>query len=169
MKRQEVVGHAQRSMALGSKSFSLASKLFTAQVRESAMLLYAWCRYCDDVIDGQHLGHGQSMASQQNGVIKIRALEAATRSAIAGTPDDHPVFIGLAEVLERHDIPAHYPIEHLAGKKVYVLHDADRPGQGIYPEDPNRIGGAKIDRVDGVIGSVQHYQIRLRRARTAQG
>ena len=60
------------------------------------------------------------MASPQDGLIKINSLEAATRRAIAGAPDDHPVFIGLAEVLQRHNIPAHYPIEHLAGYRMDV-------------------------------------------------
>jgi 15-cis-phytoene synthase len=107
-------------MALGSKSFWLASRLFDAQVRESAILLYAWCRYCDDIIDGQHLGHGQSAGTLHDGRVRIENLHEATRRAIAGTPDNNAVFIGLADVLQRHDIPAYYPIEHLAGYRMDV-------------------------------------------------
>jgi len=35
-------------------------------------------------------------------------------------------------------------LAHLTGKIVYVLHDEDQPGQVIYPEDPIRLGGAKL-------------------------
>ena len=37
----------------GSRSFGAAAKLFDTHTRESAYMLYAWCRYCDDQIDGQ--------------------------------------------------------------------------------------------------------------------
>src|ERR1043166_2071444 len=35
----------------GSKSFSLAAKLFAPEVRNAAFFLYGWCRYCDDQVD----------------------------------------------------------------------------------------------------------------------
>ena len=40
-------------MEVGSKSFATASKLFDAKTRRSVLMLYAWCRHCDDVIDDQ--------------------------------------------------------------------------------------------------------------------
>lgn len=48
--------HAYRSIDIGSKSFATASKLFDPHTRRSAVLLYAWCRHCDDVVDGQDHG-----------------------------------------------------------------------------------------------------------------
>jgi phytoene/squalene synthetase len=35
----------------GSKSFSLAAKLFDSDTRDAAFFLYGWCRYCDDQVD----------------------------------------------------------------------------------------------------------------------
>ena len=35
----------------GSKSFSLAAQLFDPQIRDAAVFLYGWCRYCDDQVD----------------------------------------------------------------------------------------------------------------------
>ena len=46
------------SIVRGSKSFRSATRLFGPEVREDAWLLYAWCRRCDDEIDGQDHGHG---------------------------------------------------------------------------------------------------------------
>ena len=38
------------------ESFALAARLFDPPTRAAAILLYAWCRHCDDQIDEQHLG-----------------------------------------------------------------------------------------------------------------
>jgi phytoene/squalene synthetase len=35
----------------GSKSFSLAARLFDRETRDAAFFLYGWCRYCDDQVD----------------------------------------------------------------------------------------------------------------------
>ena len=55
--RQRLVGEAQRTIAAGSKSFRFASQIFDLKTRERSWLLYAWCRACDDITDGQTLGH----------------------------------------------------------------------------------------------------------------
>ncbi len=49
MSHDELLAHAERSIAVGSKSFATASRLFDPHTRRSAVLLYAWCRHCDDV------------------------------------------------------------------------------------------------------------------------
>ena len=54
--RDAIVATARDTIARGSKSFNLASKLFDWPTRERAWLLYAWCRACDDLADGQVLG-----------------------------------------------------------------------------------------------------------------
>jgi phytoene synthase len=55
--REALVATAGETIARGSKSFRLASRLFDRTTRERAWLLYAWCRHCDDISDGQTLGH----------------------------------------------------------------------------------------------------------------
>ncbi len=50
------VAAAETTIAKGSKSFAAAARLFAPAMRADAVLLYAWCRHCDDVIDGQELG-----------------------------------------------------------------------------------------------------------------
>ena len=47
-------GHA--SIKKGSKSFALASRVLPSELRDDASMLYAWCRYADDLIDGQIMG-----------------------------------------------------------------------------------------------------------------
>ncbi len=54
--RSALVEQAKASIAKGSKSFAVASLLFDKATRERAHLLYAWCRRCDDIADGQDHG-----------------------------------------------------------------------------------------------------------------
>ena len=55
---ETVLAESREAIRVGSKSFSAAARLFDKGCREDAYMLYAWCRYCDDRIDAQHLGHG---------------------------------------------------------------------------------------------------------------
>ena len=50
-KQQALQTFSEQSIVNGSKSFSFAGFLLTENVRADAFSLYAWCRYCDDVID----------------------------------------------------------------------------------------------------------------------
>ena len=59
LNRVALVAHARESIARGSRSFALASRLFDRTTRERVWLLYGWCRACDDLADGQD--HGGAM------------------------------------------------------------------------------------------------------------
>ena len=59
MNRPDRGGSADAAIRSGSTSFALASRLFDPATRLRVWQLYAWCRHCDDVTDGQILGHGQ--------------------------------------------------------------------------------------------------------------
>ncbi|HEX2546011.1 MAG TPA: phytoene/squalene synthase family protein [Ramlibacter sp.] len=110
-----VLQQATRTMATGSRSFSLASRLMDPSTRESTVLLYGWCRHCDDVVDGQVLGHGQRADASGNAALRLAQLQEQTRAACAGNPGRDPVFQGLAEVVRRHAMPEALLQEHLAG------------------------------------------------------
>jgi 15-cis-phytoene synthase len=110
-----LVTASRESIARGSKSFATASRLFGRGPRESAWQLYAWCRYCDDVIDGQEGGHGRQWVSCQDRQRQLAMLYAETRGALAGGRVEHPAFAGLQRVVQRHEIPHRFPIELLDG------------------------------------------------------
>ena len=67
MSEPDLIARSNAVIAAGSKSFAAAARLFSPSIRESAVLLYAWCRHCDDVIDGQELGHGQVEGDRRGG------------------------------------------------------------------------------------------------------
>ena len=60
MSQADLALASRETIQKGSKSFAAAAALFDAETRADAEMLYAWCRHCDDVIDGQELGHGMA-------------------------------------------------------------------------------------------------------------
>ena len=111
--RERLVAEAQRTIAAGSKSFRFASQIFDLGTRERSWLLYAWCRACDDVTDGQTLGHGA--VSVDNPAERIAFLRARTDAALAGKQTGLVPFDSLAMVAAETRIPADLPRDHLAG------------------------------------------------------
>lgn len=112
---QPLLDHATRTMAVGSKSFDTAAKLFDADTRRSALMLYAWCRHCDDVIDEQELGFNTGVVSQKAAQLSLAELETQTRQAYAGEPMETPAFAAFQEVALKHAIPPRRALEHLEG------------------------------------------------------
>ena len=116
----QVVANSRLMIRKGSKSFSAASRLFDRETRESAYMLYAWCRYCDDQVDGQALGFGISAKAADTAAERLDHLYEQTARACAGEPMEDPVFEAFRRVVERHRIPERYPFELLEGFRMDV-------------------------------------------------
>ncbi len=105
---------ADAAIRRGSKSFAAASQLFDRRTRLLVWQLYAWCRHCDDVVDGQVLGHG-AIATGTRGGAALAALRAQTAQALTGRATDLAPFAGLAHVVRETGLPAAYVHAHLDG------------------------------------------------------
>ena len=99
----------------GSKSFSLAAKLFDAEIRDAAVFLYGWCRYCDDQVD--EAGKAADRAELDG---RLKALRDKTASAFSFETQKEPVFIALQYIVHRYAIPAHYALELIEGMAMDV-------------------------------------------------
>lgn len=116
MTEDELARFAADSIGNGSKSFAAAAKLFDADTRRSVILLYSWCRHCDDVVDGQEAGSAIRCFDVRTPIERIESLKADTARAFAGeTGKLHPAFAALGVVARRHAIPQALADEHLAG------------------------------------------------------
>lgn len=115
-----VVELSQQSIAKGSKSFAAAARLFDPATRDDCVMLYAWCRHCDDVIDGQELGHEQQADYREGQLARLDALRASTDKALVGGKADDPIFMALARVAGKNAIPAVYPQQLLHGFEMDV-------------------------------------------------
>lgn len=107
--------HASQTIAVGSKSFAAAARLFPPDVRRSVLMLYAWCRHCDDVVDGQDLGFGAEPRGAHDAARQLAILGEQTQLAYAGATMDDPAFAAFQEVALRHAIAPRYAFDHLAG------------------------------------------------------
>lgn len=101
----DLVAMSRAMMGEGSKSFAQAAALFDRETQAGAYLLYAWCRHCDDVIDGQELGHGREALTPEEQRRRLDGLYTQTRSALAGESQDDLVFAAFQAVALRYAIP----------------------------------------------------------------
>ena len=111
--REAIVATARESIARGSKSFAAASLLFDRPTRERAWLLYAWCRRCDDIADGQDHGHGMTRVS--DAPARLAEVRAKTEAALAGEVVGDPAFDALRLVAAETRMPHAWPRDLLAG------------------------------------------------------
>lgn len=110
----DVLAQSRRALSLGSKSFAAAARLLGRREREGATLMYAWCRHCDDIIDGQTLGHGRDQLAGEP-VARLSELAVKTRSALRGAPVEEAPFVALQRVVRSHEMPPRFPVELLKG------------------------------------------------------
>lgn len=112
---QNLVDHGKASIEQGSSSFAAASRLFGRQLREDVWRFYAWCRYCDDQIDGQDHG-GEALALTADARReRLAQLRRKTAQALAGEPMDEAAFAAFQQVALRHGIDPRWPDEMLDG------------------------------------------------------
>ena len=111
--RASLVAEAERIIREGSKSFRFASNLFDQKMRERAWLLYSWCRACDDLADGQVLGHGAVAPTDPER--RIAYIRETTDRALAGETIGVAPFDALRLVAAECAIPRRFMDDHLAG------------------------------------------------------
>lgn len=107
------VAAQDEAIRAGSKSFALASRLFESATRPLVWDLYAWCRHCDDVTDGQVSGHGHAVVADR--AVRVAELRRLSDRALGGDGAAGPAFAGLARVVAATRLPGRYVHDHLAG------------------------------------------------------
>ncbi|MEW4449048.1 phytoene/squalene synthase family protein [Qipengyuania sp. JC766] len=100
-------------IAEGSKSFALASKLFDPLTRERVWMLYAWCRRCDDIADGQVLGGELGERSEPEG--RVKAIRVLTKRALDGEPTADIAFDAFGQVASECGITMQMADDVIAG------------------------------------------------------
>lgn len=111
--RAALVAAARDSIERGSKSFALASKLFDKATRERVWLLYAWCRRCDDIADGQE--HGGALSNEGDFTERLAHIQTLTRQAFDELPTGDPAFDAFGRVAHECNIPYRYADDMIAG------------------------------------------------------
>jgi len=159
--RARLVQAALESISAGSKSFRFASQLFDLRTRERSWLLYSWCRACDDVTDGQTLGHDAVRVDDPQ--TRIAFLQDRTAKAFAGEATGLVPFEALRVVAGECAIPQEIAGDHLAG--------FERDAAGWQPETTDdllsycyQVAGAVGVMMAHVMGMPESEQDTLNRA-----
>jgi phytoene synthase len=115
--RAALAAYGRRSITQGSKSFALASLLFGETMQADAHMLYAWCRHCDDVIDGQSYGEDapDAQVTALERQVRLERLRSLTLKSLRGEQTGEPAFDAFADVARQHQLPTRYPMDLLDG------------------------------------------------------
>ncbi|MBM3605404.1 MAG: phytoene/squalene synthase family protein [Alphaproteobacteria bacterium] len=109
----DLVATSQQAITNGSQSFAAAARLMPPGIREDTVMLYAWCRHADDLIDGQVLGDRPEVTTDPQA--RLQALRAQTLSALRDDAPVTPPFAALRAVARRHDFPDRWPLDLIEG------------------------------------------------------
>ena len=99
---------------LGSLSFYFATLFLTRRERLGIYWLYAWCRHCDDVIDGLQGDQSAQRAALQ----QLRAETEAALNAKSTSAD--LAFTGVAQLTNDYQVPHYYFMQMLDGMAMDV-------------------------------------------------
>jgi phytoene synthase len=105
----------RKTIRKGSRSFAAAARLLSPDIRQDVYRLYAWCRHCDDEIDGQQLGFGQHQLTRVDQQQRLARIDALTRTALRNEPTANSTFEGLQKVVQQYQIPDRHPLELIKG------------------------------------------------------
>ncbi len=89
-----------------AKNFYYAMLTLPSERRHAVYVAYAFCRHCDDTVD--------AVASTEEKLAGLDYLRTRLDGAYAGQAHE-PLFIALADVAEKYDIPGEYFHELLGG------------------------------------------------------
>ncbi|MBM4197003.1 MAG: phytoene/squalene synthase family protein [Gammaproteobacteria bacterium] len=151
-----IVDLSHEMIRRGSKSFATAASLFDTATRERAWMLYAWCRHCDDQIDGQDLGFGTFSMSSAERQARLENLRTQTRAAFNAEAVHDPVFAAFQRVARESAIPERHALELLEGFAMDVRGDA-------YADIEQTL--LYCYRVAGVVGVMMAYVMGAREPR----
>ena len=97
-----------------AKNFYYAFLTLPAARRRAIYVVYAFCRYCDDSVDAQR--------SLDEKLALLSDLRGKLEQTYQGYPNGS-VFVALADVAERYDIPQEYFQDVLSGVKSDLVKD----------------------------------------------
>jgi 15-cis-phytoene synthase len=104
--RGDALAKSRRAIAEGSKSFSLASRLLPARVRDDAVVVYAYCRRADDLVD---------LAAPGAAAAALAELQAELDQVYGASCPPGGVLEAFQDVVRRRAIPRAYPQALLDG------------------------------------------------------
>ena len=107
----EALRQAHRIIAEHSKSFSLAARFLPHHIHDNAVVLYAWCRRADDLVDKSTGAEAER---------RLLSLRDELDAIYGGARIDDALLDEFQRVVRECEIPRSYPEELLAGLQMDV-------------------------------------------------
>lgn len=95
---RDAYAHCLRMARSHYENFPVASRFLPKRLREPIAVIYAFARTADDFADEGDLDPATRIA-------KLNAYDAQLDAIAAGDKVDDPVFVALADIIRRHDLP----------------------------------------------------------------
>ena len=130
--------YAGEAIAQGSQSFAAAARLFPPAMRRDVTILYAWCRHCDDVVDGQ-------ASDDQPVQLPARPVQQQHAGAVERR-DRLPGGVGHVQVLHRPVLLVDERHRALPATRAARC-DGRLRAPAVRPDDDRRARGAAAGRV----------------------
>ncbi|MCA9565215.1 MAG: phytoene/squalene synthase family protein, partial [Myxococcales bacterium] len=112
------VAECNAIIAANSKSFHLASRLLPEDVRQRAVVIYAWCRRVDDAIDECPPGTEQEALARLHDELNAVYAEPGDSQGESQVDIDHDVILrAFRSVVRERRIPRQYPADLLEGMR----------------------------------------------------
>lgn len=118
--------HARSLTAFYSKSFYLSACILPRAERWATFALYAFCRYCDNLVDTPR-NRTSGELTDELGML-ARELEIAYRTGLS----EHPIIRPFIIVARQYNIPIHYPLDLIRGVEMDVLHSRYQTFDDLY-------------------------------------
>jgi len=103
----------QATIQKHSKSFALAAKLLPPEVNHAAVVLYAYCRRTDDMID---------LCPEAEQTERLSQLQSELEAIYAGVPQSDPLLARFQSVVREYAVPRVYLDELLLGMQMDTQH-----------------------------------------------
>ncbi len=139
-------------MRRGSLSFFLAARLLGREARDAISMLYAWCRFADDLIDST----AERLPPRERGAVVDELRQGTTQAVTARDVDlgsSTPLgYRAMAQLGRLYRLPADYPLELTRGMQMDaegVSYD-DLPSLRLYCYRVAGVVGVMFSHIIGV-------------------
>ena len=142
-------------MRRGSLSFFLAARLLGREARDAISMLYAWCRFADDLIDST----AERLPPKERGAVVDELREKTTQAVTlndAGLDIGAPLgYQAIGQLGRLYKLPAEYPLELTRGMQMDaegVIYE-DLPSLRLYCYRVAGVVGVMFSHIIGVSDS----------------
>ncbi|WGS66223.1 squalene/phytoene synthase family protein [Enterobacteriaceae bacterium ET-AT1-13] len=97
----------------GSKNFNFSCFFLNSTVKKNILILYSWCRYCDDIIDNEILGFKKKKTKKK--FLHIYNFILNTQKIYCNLKINEPHFNKLKAIIYKYNISPIYIFDHIEG------------------------------------------------------